>query len=182
MTTIVGYAKGPHTILAADSCTNVYERPIHSATKIIRHPTASRDGVILLGFSGAGAARALVAQHLTVECLPNMDDPADRHDWATSVAVAITGIYLDHGLQDGGDMDGHVLLAAQGHLWTIAHNVALSHPDGIAAIGSGEGPAIGALHALTDAGIHPVDACVRAVHYAARLDLHTGGRTRILTA
>ena len=179
MTTIVGYAKGPHTILAADTQTNVHDRPEYTAVKIHRHPTTRRDGAVLLGY--AGAARALVAQHLTIECLPNMADPDDRNTWATSIAVAITGIYLDHGLTEDGQMDGTVLAGAQGHLWTIAHNLAIPSP-GYGAIGTGSDIAIGALHALTDAGIHPIDACTRAVHYAAKYDLHTGGRTHILTA
>jgi ATP-dependent protease HslVU (ClpYQ) peptidase subunit len=41
-----------------------------------------------------------------------------------------------------------MLLGCNGRLWSLTHMHAIPHLDGVAAIGSGEGPAIGAVDAL----------------------------------
>lgn len=182
MTTVVAFARGKHTLMAADSVTNVFDRPVPGIAKVIRCATTSKDGHYLLGFAGEGAGPSVINQHHSVACLPDFGDVSDRNGWAGAVATAITELYLEHSLIDGQRMDGSVLLAARGHVWTLTHHQAIPHLDGIAAIGSGEGPAIGALHALIDAGRSPRHAIRKAVAYGILLDRYSGGAPLILEA
>lgn len=182
MTTVVGYARGQHTILAGDSATNVYDRPVISAVKVRRYRTTSGDGSYLLGFAGDGAGPAIVSRHHSVERLPNFADRADRDGWAAAIGTAITEAYTDHLLLSDGRMDSNLLLAARGHLWTITHHQAIPHPDGLGAIGSGEGPALGALHALLARGEHPVDAVVQACKVGILLDRYSDAPVRLAVA
>lgn len=175
MTTVVAYARGKHTLMAADSLTNVYDRPVPGASKIARFSTAGRDGEYLLGFAGEGAGPNVIRQRHSVACLPDFSDEHDRNTWADSIAMAVTEMYLEHSLVDGQRMDGSVLLAAGGYVWTLTHHQAIRHLDGMAAIGSGEGPALGALHALIDAGRAPAKAIRKAVEVGILLDRYSGG-------
>jgi hypothetical protein len=72
----------------------------------------------------------------------------DCQAWAMSVAVELNRWAVETGITQDGRMDGSVLLGWHGRLWTCSEVQAIPHPDGRAALGSGEGPAIGALDAL----------------------------------
>ncbi len=48
--------------------------------------------------------------------------------------------------------------------------MAIRHPDGVAAVGSGEGPAVGALDALTRCGVPPERAVAEAAQIAVERD------------
>lgn len=179
MTTVVAYAHGGRCIMAADSMTTVYDRPVATAVKVRHYPTTDGRGGYLLGFAGEGAGPAAVERNHTIESLPDFTDEADRNAWANAVAHAITEIYLEHALAEGGRMDSHLLLGAGGHVWTITHQQAIAHHDGIAAIGSGEGPAIGALRGLLNVGTDPLEAVRGACEIAISMDRYSGGESRL---
>lgn len=181
MTTVVAYARGVHAVMAGDTMTNVYDRPTQGATKVHRFRTTSGDGTYLLGFAGEGAGPAIVRAHHSVESMPNLADEEDRNGWANAIAQAVTQTYADHLLLSEGRMDANLVLAVRGCVWTLTHQQAIPHLDGYAAIGSGEGPAIGALHALISNGAHPVDAVVQACEAGIRFDRYSGGKVTLAT-
>jgi ATP-dependent protease HslVU (ClpYQ) peptidase subunit len=175
VTTLVGYARGRHTLMATDTATNVYDRPIYSAEKVVRCTTDGKDGSYLLGFAGEGAGPSVARGRHGVACMPDFTDPGDRNGWADAIARALTELFIEHQLVEGQRIDGTMLLAAGGHLWTLTHHQAIAHPDGMAAIGSGEGPSLGALHALIGAGRAPAKAIARACEIGILLDRYSGG-------
>lgn len=145
MTVACALARDGHVWMAADSLTNVYDRPIvGGATKIRRLTTRAADGQVLIATSGDAALLPTITRHLTVESLPRAED---AQQWAEAIAEAISDIAHDHRIVNDSGTDGTVLLAATGHLWTM-NDAAVAHADGVAAIGSGEGPAIGAIDAM----------------------------------
>ena len=174
MTTVVALVTAGAAWMAADTTTNVYDRPVVSAKKICRLETGDGSEV-LIGFAGEGAGPAIARRHLSIEERPSLDAPGDCDDWANAVASAITELYVDRGMVDGQRIDGTIVLAIPGHLWTITHHQAIRHPDGMAAIGSGEGPALGALHALTSSSWEPGEAMRKACEIGILLDRFSGG-------
>ena len=172
MTTIAALALDGTVYVAADTCTNVYDRPIYGAAqKIRRHPVGA--GEALLAYCGDGGLPDAVAAHLTVDA-PEPD--AELQPWAHAVAEAITGIARDQGYFEDGHLDGSVLLGYRGRIWTLSHAKAIPHPDGIGALGSGEGPAIGALDAMLTHGSHAesgANAVVNAVGIAIKRDRYS---------
>lgn len=168
MTTVVACTRDGQVFMAADSLTNVYERPIYDgARKVRRIPVG--DGELLLAVSGAGGIADAAQADLRPE--PPRDD--DLQAWAGYVAHLVTDIGQERGFVDDGHLDASLLLGYAGRLWTIAHGVAIPHPDGIAALGSGEGPAIGALDVLLDQGEAPAAAVLAAVHIGCGRDKHS---------
>lgn len=169
MTTVVAFADGETVWMAADSCVNVYDRPIvGGATKILRLDAG--DDEVLLGLAGAGGI-ASVLPELTLPMSPEEGESAQA--WANRCAIAITKLAVEHGLVDDGQMDAYLLLGWHGLLWTIVHALAIPHPDGCAALGSGEGPAMGALDALRICDVGPEEAVRLAVEIACRRDRHS---------
>lgn len=170
MTTVVAYGAGDTVWMAADTCTNVYERPVvGGATKILRLDAG--DDEILLGLAGHGGL-ASVMPSVELEMSPEPGEHAQA--WANQVALAITRHAVEHGLvEENGQMDGHLLLGWNGLLWTIVHAMAIPHPDGYAALGSGEGPAIGALDALRICDVEPGEAVRLAAEIACRRDRYS---------
>lgn len=178
MTTVVAAVDDEGRVhLAADTLTNVYERPIHGgARKLIRIPFRDRGGHAAIGCSGDGALPHILTARLTIVAGPtDPRDPDAVQAWAHQIATDCTQLAVGAGLVSDGRIDATMLLAGAGRLWTIMHGGALRHPDGRAAIGSGEGPAIGALDALIDLGLHPGEAVVRACRYGIHRDKHSGG-------
>ena len=184
MTTVLALARGGRVVMAADTLTNVYERPIpDGARKIARLPirrTTPYDGrppELLIGTAGAGGLLATVRR--LEPPLPPTD--GDLQAWADEIARAVTTAAVDAGLTDEGRMDGTLLLGWAGQLWTLTHYMAIPHADGVAALGSGEGPAIGALDVLLEA--YPTQApgelLTRALRVAAARDRHTGGSVQL---
>ena len=176
MTTIVAAVDDEGRVhLAADTLTNVYERPIVAgARKLIR--VGFRDGTggdAVIGCVGDGALPHVMRAQLHIPVGPG-GDPAAVQDWAHQVASDATALATAAGLMQDGRVAGTLLLAAAGRLWTMIHGAALLHPDGRAALGSGEGPAIGALDALIDLGLHPGEAVVRACAHGIHRDKHSG--------
>ena len=172
MTTVAAIAVDGAVYVAADSRTNVYERPIDNGARKIRRVTCTKGGELLLAFCGAGALADLVPAKLDVEALPAHDD--DAQQWAAAIAWAVSDIAFDARLTDGGQMDGSILLAASGRLWTLSNYGAIPHPDGIAALGSGEGPAIGVIDVLLELGADdPAHVVRRAVAIACHRDRHS---------
>lgn len=169
MTTVVAYGDGETVWMAADSATNVYGRPVvGGATKILRLDAG--DDEVLLGLAGAGGL-ATVMPRLKLPFSPDESDVPQA--WANEVALAITALAVEHGLVEGGQLDGHMLLGWHGLLWTIIHAMAIPHPDGCAALGSGEGPAIGALDALRICDVDPAEAVRLAAEIACRRDRYS---------
>lgn len=165
MTTVVACTQAGSVFMAADSMINVYDRPIVGSVKKIAR-IAAGDGEALIGMSGAGGLPGTIAAGFKLPDVPGPDD--DPHPWAHAVAVAVTQLAMETGLVEDGKLDGSVLLGWRGQLWTIGHAVAVGHPDGRAAIGSGEGPAIGALDVLLNRGVLPAVAVVEAAHVACQ--------------
>ncbi len=180
MTTVCAVARNGHVVMAADSMTTVYDRPIYGARKIIKLAVADArndfdNSTIIIGFSGDGAYVGLLRAHFRVDAIP--DPGEDAQSWATSIAQAITVLGVEHGLTDDGRLDANLLLGWRGQLWTVVHQQAIAHPDGIAAIGSGEGPAIGAIdYALATGYADDLPGLLTAaVTIGIRRDRYSGG-------
>ena len=181
MTTVLACARDGRVVMAADSMCNIYDRPVYSgADKIIRIRTGDEHEV-LLGCSGASGIPAALRAHLTIVAVPKENEDADA--WAYGVAEQVTRIASDVKLVDDGNLDGCAILGWGGRVWTIAHGVAVFHTDGVAAIGSGEGPAIGALDAFLRHAGHTLDGLTRQVTDAVRIaierDKHSGGNIQL---
>ena len=169
MTTVVAVAQGHDVWMAADTMTNIYDRPVYTARKIRRVSTPSGD--LLLGFSGDGALADMVQYRVGYPALTG-----DRLDlWATSIAIAISTQGVAEGLVDDGRLGGNLILGTQGRLWTLVHMQAVAHDDGMAAVGTGEGPAIGALEALLLLGEKPEFAVQQACEIGIARDRYSGG-------
>ncbi len=184
MTTLLAVAHAGVVHMAADSLTNVYERPVVGVRKILRIPVADQthtNGEVLIGVSGDGALAALLRFHLKLDSAPagtalaDLDGPDGPDAWAATVAQAITVIAQEHGVLEDGRLDGHLVLGYAGRVWTVVHCQAIPHGDGVAAIGSGEGPAIGAVDALLSTGMDPARAVPMAVRIGIERDKHSAG-------
>lgn len=181
MTTVCAVARNGTVVMAADSMTTVYDRPIYGARKIIQLAVADArndfdNSTLLIGCSGDGAYAGLLRNgHYHVDAIPDPD--VDAQPWATAVAQGITELGIEHGLTDDGRLDAHLLLGWRGQLWTLVHQQAIYHPDGIAAIGSGEGPAIGAIdYALATGYADDLPGLLTAaVTIGIRRDRYSGG-------
>jgi ATP-dependent protease HslVU (ClpYQ) peptidase subunit len=173
VTTIAALAVTGRIVFGADTLTNVYERPILNGARKVFRRRCTKGGELLLGVCGAGALADVMRVGLTVDSLPG-SDPDDQQAWATAVCWAVTDLAVERGLTDQGQMDGSVLLGAVGRLWTMSNSHAIPHHDGVATLGSGEGPAIGALDVLRQQpGFDPRDAVERAVRIGAARDKHS---------
>lgn len=171
MTTVAAIARRGTVHMASDSMANIWDRPIISGVpKIHRHPAAG-GGAVLLGCSGDAGLGTLIRSGLKLDAAPAGDD--DGQGFADAVALAVTELARDAGLLENGRMSATALLGWHGHLWTISHAVAVRHLDGIAAIGSGEGPAMGAMHALLDTSLTDEQIVRAAVRVGITLDKHS---------
>lgn len=179
MTTVVAFSFGEACVMAADSYTNVYDRPVDGAQKVIQCTTTD-GGYYLLGFASEGAGPSIIRRHLTIHEMPDLRDDDSRNGWANTTAQAITELYADHLLLEQGRMDANLLLGAAGYLWTITHMQAIPHLDGLGAIGSGEGPALGALYAYLNGGMDPVEAVTEACRIGIQLDRYSGGQPLVV--
>jgi ATP-dependent protease HslVU (ClpYQ) peptidase subunit len=157
--------------MAGDSRTQVYDRPIFDGTrKVLRHRVGN-DQECLLGFSGAGGLSEYVSAHLKLEHTPDTGEDLQR--WAAVVVWAVTELAEQAGLTEDRQIDGSLLLGYRGRLWTLANNIAIPHTDGIAAIGSGEAVAVGALDVLLEQNCELGQAMTTAMRIAVARDLHS---------
>lgn len=170
MTTLAAIAKDGQVWMAADSMTTVYDRPIpNAARKIRRLPVGHAEA--LIGVCGDGGLADLLTTRVT---LPSLEGMGDLQIWAAHVAYVVTDRAIEAGLTEDGRVDGHFLLGHAGQLWTLIHAQAIPHPDGIAALGSGEALAIGAIDAL-EASNDPVQTLGRALQIACHRDRYSAG-------
>lgn len=160
MTTLVAAAIDGQIAMAADTLTNVYNRPIIGGATKIRRVKMHGCPNVLLGIAGCGGLVAAASQ-ITLPDEPDTTDDAACQEWAMAVAVVLNRWAVEAGITQDGRMDGSVLLGWGGRLWTCSEVQAIPHPDGRAALGSGEGPAIGALDALLLLGC-PLEEAVRS--------------------
>lgn len=180
MTTVVAAAVDGSVAMAADTCNTSYDRPvIGGATKIVRMP-AGAVGEVLFGFAGAGGLVHVVRDKLKVDGEPLPEEDPD--EWASALALAVTDLAANARLFDqAGQLDGTLLLGWCGRVWTIGHAVAVPHPDGRVAIGSGGDVAIGALDALLGAGCEPHRAVRRACEIGIARDHYSAGPVQVHT-
>lgn len=179
MTTICGLARQSWVWMAADTQTNVYDRPVGGARKVLRVSTDTAEP-LLLGVAGDAAIAGLVRYDLPAPAAPR---DGDLDLFAHRLAVAITEMAVGRGiLNDSPRMDSSLLLGFRGRMWTLTHHQAIAHRDGLAALGSGEGPAIGALWAL-DRHAHLAGATAVGVACAAgsTFDRYSAGDIQIET-
>lgn len=172
MTTVAAIARLGTVHMAAESMTTIYNRPAHDITKIFRIPI-NGGGVALLGVAGRSCAGGALPRRLIADQLPPFD--SEPNEWAQQVAQTVTFAASGLMLLDEGSLDCSFILGCDGALWTITDHFAIPHADGIAAIGSGEGPAIGAIDALLAVGMPATSAVTRAIEIAINRDLHSGG-------
>lgn len=178
MTTVVGLA-GLHGVwMAADTMTNVYDRPVGGAVKILRLPLSDKRSV-LIGVAGNAGMPGLVRRSWKPEfSLP--DSAAGLQEWCDEIASWLTEPMLAAAMTVDGQLDGNLLFGVPGRptmmssLWTIGHHMAIRHEDGRGAIGSGEGPAMGALDALLSVGTEPREAVRQACEIAVSRDRWSG--------
>lgn len=184
MTTVCAVARDGVVVMGADSMTNVYDRPVYGVRKIARVDVkdASADPAnptLLLGIAGDGALANLV-NALSIDTTPTPDEPCQP--WANTVASALTEILVEAGCTENGRIDGNLLLGWRGQLWTISHHQAIPHLDGVAALGAGEGPAIGCLDYGLRIGNRDLAQLVAiAVGIGIDRDKHSGGDITIET-
>lgn len=179
MTTVVAVAQDGIVVMGADRATNVYDRPVIGVTKI-RRITPRHGDRFLIGYAGDGALPAVLERHLTVDDTPDIDAPHDP--WASAIAEAISDIAMDRHITENGRLDGSLILACHGRLWTVSHMQAIRHLDGVAAIGSGEGPAIGAVDAALELGHTDIEAIVTlAVAIGCTRDRYSAGAPQVET-
>jgi ATP-dependent protease HslVU (ClpYQ) peptidase subunit len=191
MTAAIAYGDGQNVWMAADSMTNIYTRPVLSAKKIARLAVTQTGGLdldpfALISTAGDGGLMQLIRKWTPPEFATGSDVDA----WAQTVAEAITMMAIANGMTEGGRMGASCLLGFQGRVWTISHMYAVSHPDNISAIGSGEGPAIGALDAQLERSkqdhgawsYSPENMLIRAMKIAINRDQHVAGEIQIETA
>lgn len=173
MTTVAALARDGHVWMAADSSINVYDRAVCDGARKIRRLKAGTDGVLVAGAGEAGILA--IASQLQLDQPP--DDGDDPQPWVEAVALQATRLAVDLSLLGEGRMAGTLLFGWRGRLWTISHATAIPHADGIAALGCGEGVAIGAIDALLDAGLDvpPAELVVRAVTLACARDRYSEG-------
>lgn len=149
MTTVVAAAVDGVIVMAADTMTNIYDRPMPGSATKIRRLKVGESGEALLAFCGAGGLTNAV-DAVKVEAEPDPRDEDDVRKWAASITHAIDDWAREVGLVDNNLADGSILLGWNGRLWTLSNAQAIPHLDGRAALGSGEGPALGALDVLLD--------------------------------
>ena len=176
MTTVAALAVRGTVWMAADTMTNVYDRPVPGAARKIMRLEAQ--GVpLLVGISGnAGmTGRIRAAWNPDDVAAPPLGDGYRLQEWAEAVSTLLTQPVVDAGMTDAdGQMDGHFLLAAAGSIWTIFHHAAVPHADGRATVGSGEGVALGALDAVLGSVDDPETALRYAVEIACVRDRWSG--------
>jgi ATP-dependent protease HslVU (ClpYQ) peptidase subunit len=171
VTTVLGIARQGMVVMAADSVTNVYDRPIRNGAKKIRRLHIGAIGTALLGIAGDGALGALAQAYLKVDGEPM--EGQESQGWADALADALTQIAVEHGVVENGRLDGNCILGWNGRLWTICHSQAIPHEDGVAAVGTGEGPAIGALDVLLSQYVDgPPEVLVDAAKIAAEIGIN----------
>jgi ATP-dependent protease HslVU (ClpYQ) peptidase subunit len=175
VTTVVALADQGGAWMAADTCTNIYDRPIRGwARKVMRLVT--EDGCeVLFGVSGNAGMASKVRQAWGAGFPAPPGDPGEQQAWADDIAAALTVPMVEAGMVDDvGQLDGHFLLAFPGAVWTLQHHLAILSPDGRAAVGTGEGVAMGALDALLSVDVAPVRAVTRAAEIAVSRDRWSG--------
>jgi ATP-dependent protease HslVU (ClpYQ) peptidase subunit len=171
MTTVAAVARDGHVLMAGDSLTRVYDRPIRDGIrKVLRLPVGKAGEECLFGISGDGALADILSARLTLDA-PGPNE--DLQPWAAAVIWAITELAGDAGLTDAGQIDGSLLLGFRGRLWTLANNFAIPSTDGVAAIGSGEAVAVGALDVLLEQNCELGQAMTTALRIAVARDLHS---------
>lgn len=173
MTTVVAAADQRGVWMAADTTTNIYDRPVRGwARKIIR--LVAGDATVLMGISGNAGVAALIRRLWPDALVAPPGDEAGRQAWAEDIASELTAAMVEAGMVDDGLIDGHMLLGIPGALWTLQHHLAIRCPDGRGAVGSGEGPAIGALDALLQAELPIHLAVEQAAAIACARDRWSG--------
>ena len=165
--------------MAADTLTHVYDRPVTGVRKLLRMRVGERRpfSELLLGFAGDAALVPLVAAGMEFKHAPGSDD--DVQAWVDGIAQSVTQAAVEAGIVDDGRMDGLVVLGWHGRVWTIGHSYSIPHEDGVAAVGSGEGLALGAIDTLLAGGVPPQEAVVAGLQVAMRRDRHTGGSIQV---
>lgn len=186
MTTIVAAvdADTGRVHIAGDSLTNVYERPIPGGVrKLARVPFGDgSSGGAVLAASGDTALNQIITHDLVIPAGPPGPSEAELERWAHGVATECTRLAVAAGIVEDGKMEGAMLLCAAGTIWTIYHGAALRHPDGRAALGSGEGPAIGALDVILDQQFVSVEVAVQmACKAGIARDRHSGEPIEVAT-
>lgn len=173
MTTVVALARADGVWMSADTGTNVYDRPVTGVEKIRRLYDVDGHPVALAGVAGSGGALHILREVFEAERIVALGANDDPEVWSYEIAARLTRAMVEAGLvdQETGLMDATVLLAVPGHVWTIEHHMAIRSPDGRGAIGSGEGPATGALDALLESvALEPGEVVRRAIRIAVCRD------------
>lgn len=166
MTTVVAVATSRGVYMAADTMTNVYDRPILGWARKIVRLRAGDDATVLLGISGNAGMPGRMRSIWPDGVAPYPDSVDDRQAWADDLASEMTRPLVEAGMVDEtGQLDGNLLLGIPGSLWTLAHHMAVLCPDGRGAVGTGEGPAMGALDAFIQSEVPEY----RAVELAAAI-------------
>lgn len=173
MTTVAALIHNGTVYMAADSQTNIYDRPVYTAQKIIRRTSG---GVpLLLGVAGDGAMGGLLTYDWTP---PYAASDGGLRGWLHEVATSITALCIERNVGlDNGRLHSSVLIGYRGELHHLTHGQAIDPGMNCAAIGRGEEPAMATMLALRDhTNLDPDAILAAAIGYAARLTDGTGGR------
>lgn len=172
MTTVAAIADGEHVYMAADSRNNVHSRPVIDGARKIARIEAADGAAALLGFCGAGCLAQVIPGALKLDGMPDDDDQAAQQ-WAHDVARNVTEIAYDLRIvNERGNLDGTLMLGTHGRLWTLTDYQAIPHRNDVAAVGSGDELAMGAMLALHSTTDHAATVRI-AVQIACELNDYT---------
>lgn len=142
MTVVVAVTDGSRVEIAADSMTVDGAGYTTTVDKLVVLP----DRRIVAGAAGRAAVTGLLASALRTADDPTVDT-AD--DWAQNVAVTVSAAAVEAGLTDDeGGPEFQAIVAWEHRMWLIGDRCALPVRERYAAVGSGAGPALGAMHVL----------------------------------
>lgn len=180
MTTVAAFVDDGKVFMAADSCATVYDRHIRGVKKIRRYETVSGEQ-FLIGYAGITAIADCAESSLQIVVSTHSSDMIMLNKFAFGIAKIISGVAIDCNITENGRLDATCLLAYRGNVWTISHMGAIHHENGIAAIGSGEAYAIGAMYALHSRSAPGPFVASEAVGIAIHNDIYSGGDVNIET-
>ena len=174
MTTVAALIRDGVVHMAADSQTNIYDRPVYGAQKIVRLTAGGES--LLLGVAGDGAMSDLLTHDWTPPEVP----ADDLGPWLHDVAFTITDLCMQRNVGiDDGRLTSSVLIGYRGQLWHLTHHQVIAPGMNCAAIGRGEEPAMATMLALQEhTALSPDTILTQAIGYAARLTNGTGGPIR----
>lgn len=177
MTVIAAIATPTHVVMGSDIMADYGGAVILKASSKVFALKASDGERVLIGAAGNIGLGPLVRQGVVIESTPDPSDVDATDEWASTIATAISGVCADatppmtvttDGAASG--LDGMLLMAWRQHLWYVTTHAAFRAESGVAAVGSGDEAARGAMHAALDYGASAEDAVNSGIRWASEIN------------